>query len=152
MDEPPVTDPKMLSVRPLPGESKAGTLARYGCMPTVLAGFTIADYSNIRLNELTVDALIAELRKQCDAASRNDLARADEVLVAQAHTLDAIFNQLAQRAATESLASAIRRPELHLETESLASATPQTALPLGTVSSATETTSLARIPATISAA
>ena len=44
-------------------------------------------------------ALSAELTRQACAVQTGDLSRAEEMLTAQAHTLDAIFNQLAARAA-----------------------------------------------------
>ena len=49
--------------------------------------------------ELNLDALIAELRLQCDKVNEGDLQRAEAMLMAQAHTLDAIFGNCARRAA-----------------------------------------------------
>lgn len=45
-----------------------------------------------------VNALSRELRAQLALASRGDLTRAEGMLMAQAHTLDALFNNLARRA------------------------------------------------------
>ena len=45
-----------------------------------------------------VDALAAELGRQVDAVNGGDLRRAEAMLIAQAHTLDAIFVNLARRA------------------------------------------------------
>ncbi len=39
-----------------------------------------------------------ELRDQCGATSRGDLARGEAMLTAQAHTLDAMFDRMAQKA------------------------------------------------------
>lgn len=40
-----------------------------------------------------------DLAKQCELASRGDLKRSEAMLTAQTHTLDALFNSLARRAA-----------------------------------------------------
>src|SRR6266516_2896084 len=45
-----------------------------------------------------VNALARELTGQIAAGNRGDLSRAEGMLLAQAHTLDAIFNSLARRA------------------------------------------------------
>jgi len=45
-----------------------------------------------------INALSAELRKQIEAVNGGDLRRAEGLLIAQAHTLDAIFANLARRA------------------------------------------------------
>jgi hypothetical protein len=45
-----------------------------------------------------VDALAAELGRQVDAVNGGDLSRAEAMLIAQAHTLDAMFVNLARRA------------------------------------------------------
>ena len=39
-----------------------------------------------------------ELKDQCGATSRGDLARGEAMLTAQAHTLDAMFDRMAQKA------------------------------------------------------
>jgi hypothetical protein len=48
---------------------------------------------------LDLTSLVTELSKQCNATSSGDLGRPEAMLTAQAHTLDAIFNHLAKRAA-----------------------------------------------------
>lgn len=46
-----------------------------------------------------LDTLIAGLVDQCQAANKGDLSRPEHMLIAQAHSLDAIFNKLANQAA-----------------------------------------------------
>lgn len=71
--------------------------AHMSLRPTVQAGFTLMAF-NKDFGDLPIDILVQDLNKQCEMASRNDLGRAETLLVAQAHTLDAIFHQLARRA------------------------------------------------------
>jgi len=48
--------------------------------------------------ELHLEGLIHNLNQQVNAVKDNKLGRPEEMLVAQAHTLDAIFNNMTQRA------------------------------------------------------
>jgi hypothetical protein len=48
---------------------------------------------------MSINTLVDDLAKQCELASSGDLSRAEAFLMAQAHTLDAIFNNMAHRAA-----------------------------------------------------
>ena len=65
--------------------------------PTVQAASTIREYSQ-GPRELDISGLIDALTAQTNAATDGDLDRAEAMLTAQAHTLDAIFNNLARRA------------------------------------------------------
>lgn len=67
--------------------------------PTVQASIAIEQYSGV-FGDIELDALIEALREQTDAANGGDLNRLEAMLAAQAHTLDAIFNNLARRAIT----------------------------------------------------
>lgn len=69
-------------------EASARTLLR----PTVLAANSITRMGDDGLFD--VNALIKELEKQTTALASNDMARAEITLLAQAHTLDALFNKL----------------------------------------------------------
>lgn len=70
--------------------------------PNVQAAATIREYNTGRSDDDTtgpdINALVAELTKQCGAVKDGDLARGEAMLIAQAHTLDAIFGNLARRA------------------------------------------------------
>jgi hypothetical protein len=59
------------------------------------------DY-NKAYGQVSINTLISDLGKQCELASNGDLARAEALLTAQAHTLDQIFNNLARRAAVNA--------------------------------------------------
>ena len=54
------------------------------------------DY-NKNFGELSINTLVDDLVKQCELSNKGDLSRAESLLTAQAHTLDAIFHNLARR-------------------------------------------------------
>jgi hypothetical protein len=72
---------------------KAGIVLR----PTVQAASTIKEYGKT-FGELDITSLIYSLGEQAKASSEGDMSRAEGMLTAQAHTLDAIFNNLATKA------------------------------------------------------
>jgi len=90
-------NPKELRVYSKPDEDQAVSLARTALDPTVQAAVTIADYDKAYGN-LDLVALVITLDKQTYAVKKGDLKRAETMLTAQAHTLDAIFSNLARRA------------------------------------------------------
>jgi hypothetical protein len=65
--------------------------------PTVQAALTVRDY-NKSLGEISINTLVSHLFDQCEAANKGELGRVEALLMAQAHTLDAIFNNLARKA------------------------------------------------------
>jgi hypothetical protein len=73
------------------------TMARNLIRPTLQAAVTVAEYGKA-FGELDLPALIRSLNEQTDACNDGDMARGEAMLTAQAHTLDAIFNNLARRA------------------------------------------------------
>lgn len=83
-----------LAVREVPGEDPEVTMARQVIRPSVQAAATIQAYE--RGND--IHALIEVLREQIDAVRRGDLSRPEEMLLAQAHTLDSLFGWLSRRA------------------------------------------------------
>jgi hypothetical protein len=54
---------------------------------------------NKNVSEISINTLVSDLEKQCELASKAQLVRAEALLMTQAHTLDALFNNLARRAA-----------------------------------------------------
>ncbi|MCB1741339.1 MAG: hypothetical protein KDK91_13270 [Gammaproteobacteria bacterium] len=80
-----------------PGEDEAIAVARTVLQPTVQAAVTLREFGQAH-GELDLAGLIASLKEQTGAASKGELGRAEAMLAAQAHTLDAIFNNLARRA------------------------------------------------------
>lgn len=96
--EPKKDDPKALRVERQPTEAPADALAHTALRPTVQAALTLMEY-NKGFGEMSISTLVDDLGKQCKLASDGDLARTEALLIAQAHTLDAIFNNLSRRAA-----------------------------------------------------
>jgi hypothetical protein len=81
----------------MPSEDLAVALAQTGLRPTVQAAVTLKEYGK-SYGDLDLSGLIYSLTEQTSAAIDGDLKRGEAMLAAQAHCLDAIFNNLAQRA------------------------------------------------------
>ncbi|MGH6634623.1 MAG: hypothetical protein ACRED0_00280 [Gammaproteobacteria bacterium] len=90
-------DQTALTVQAKENAERAETFARISMRPITQGALTLADY-NKAFGELALDKLISGLAEQCDAVNRGDLKRAESLLTVQAHSLDAIFNNLARRA------------------------------------------------------
>ncbi len=80
-----------------PNEGEGVVIARTVLRPTVQAAMTLKEYEN-SFGDLDLPGLVDALTVQTKAASDGDLQRGEAMLAAQAHTLDAIFNNLARRA------------------------------------------------------
>jgi hypothetical protein len=80
-----------------PGEDENVALARTVLRPTVQAAVTLKYYDKT-YGDLELNGLISALTEQTKASNDGDLGRAESMLTTQAHTLDAIFNNLATRA------------------------------------------------------
>ena len=92
-------DPKTIEVEQKPGEAPERALARKILGPTVGAALTANAFRPNGISDQDLPSLVMELREQCEQASANNLVREEAMLVAQAHSLDAIYNRLAGRAA-----------------------------------------------------
>lgn len=89
-------------VLPIPrheGEAPVDAVAANAIRPTVGAAITAKTYGRKYGDDLELRALIGALSEQAKRVHNCDLKRAETMLTVQAHTLDAIFNELAQRAA-----------------------------------------------------
>ena len=91
-------DPKALRIPQQHSETLADAFAHASLRPTVQAAMTLMEY-NKNVGEMSINTLVADLEKQCELASKAHLVRAEALLMTQAHTLDALFNNLARRAA-----------------------------------------------------
>jgi hypothetical protein len=117
-----------LSILMEKGETSGQALARYALRPTVNAAITLKHICRDRA-ATPLNDLIAELGKQCDSVSANKLGRAEAMLITQAHTLDALFNQLVMRAVLnqgEYLDAADKYYKLALRAQNQARATLET--------------------------
>jgi hypothetical protein len=91
-------DPNQLTITQRSDEDHAGPIARAMLMPTAHAAVTLKKYGKSLGNQLDLQGLVDSLSEQTKAVNDGDLGRGEAMLVAQAHTLDVIFNYMAQRA------------------------------------------------------
>jgi hypothetical protein len=80
-------------------EERAFSRSRALLHPSMQAAVSVKMYSSC-FSDLSISSLIDSLIEQTCASSKGDLTRGEDMLTAQAHTLDAMFNTLAQRAGT----------------------------------------------------
>ncbi len=90
-------DPNQIIAAGPPNEDEAVAIARMAIRPTVLSAVTLKDYGK-GYGNLDLSGLIDALTAQTKAVTDGDLGRGEAMLTAQAHTLDAVFNNLARRA------------------------------------------------------
>lgn len=83
------------------GESDDVALARTRLTPSYSAVKTLWGFTKDQIDgsRWSAQEAVEELERQAAAASGGDLRRLEAMLTTQAHTLDAIFNKFAQRAA-----------------------------------------------------
>lgn len=77
-------------------ETPEQAMARVVLTPECLSAAVLVDCKSF--GDTPVTDVVEELRRQTAAVNRGDLTRAENMLVAQAHTLDGLFAQLAARA------------------------------------------------------
>jgi hypothetical protein len=91
-------NPKELAVDQKSEETQAKAIARAALRPPVQAALSLIEYNKV-FGELSLNDLVEQLDSQCHITNQGNLKRAEDILVTQAQTLDAIFNNLARRAA-----------------------------------------------------
>ena len=109
-------------------EAQNRALARHLIRPSVAAAVTIKRFIHVG-RELPLDELIDELADQVQTCASGNMARGEAMLIAQAHSLDAVFNDLARRAASnmgEYLATAETYMRLALKAQTQCRATLET--------------------------
>jgi hypothetical protein len=90
-------DPGAITAHSTSGEDDATAVGRTVLHPTVQAAITLKEYHKSS-GDLDLIGLIVALTEQTKASNDGDMGRAEAMLTTQAHTLDAIFNNLATRA------------------------------------------------------
>lgn len=80
------------------GKEFAAAVARKLTQPEVSAAAVIENWQK---DTHDVNELVSELSRQVEAVNSGDLARAEGMLIAQAHALDNIFSNLARRATNQ---------------------------------------------------
>jgi hypothetical protein len=84
-----------LQVKAKPGEVTAAAMARTALRPSIRAAETWHAYSPTLRNTVDLVAAVDEIAAQARAVQAGDMSRPEGMLVAQAHALDAVFNNLA---------------------------------------------------------
>lgn len=91
-------DPEAIEVVfPKGSKQREFALAKLLMEPTALAASAIKA-QNTKDEDINVNALMSELNTQVSLVKEGNLGRAEAMLVAQAHTLDALFAELIARA------------------------------------------------------
>ena len=90
-------DPSAITVEQTKGESQERAVARIALSPSLQSALALRDFSKA-CGELELMSLVEELRHQIGQTIDGDMGRAEAMLTTQAHTLDAIFGNLARRA------------------------------------------------------
>lgn len=120
--------PNNLEIVKQPGQEPLAIKARNVIGPTVKGAITTNAFCKV-FGEIDLQAMVDELGEQCKRVRDGDLARAESLLTTQAHTLDAIFNELARRAALnmgEHIIATDRYLRLALKAQSQCRATLET--------------------------
>lgn len=73
------------------------TKAKHLLSPSLNAAALTQTFAPYPAEDLNLEALRDELAEQCQKVMRGDMGRAEAMLIAQAHTLDAMFTGLARR-------------------------------------------------------
>jgi len=111
---------------PKPDVTSCRSIARALLHPSIQAAITLKEYTP---GDAELIGLVEELASQEKAVNDGNLKRAEGMLMVQAHTLDAIFNNLARRAAMnmgEYLDATDRYMRLALKAQSQCRATLET--------------------------
>ena len=95
------------------GETRKQAIARFAMGPTTLAACLLVDL-HTNMPDTDIAAFIAELDKQVQAANNGNLQRSDAMLVAQSHTLDAIFYSLIGRSRANSAEGYLQAAEIYM--------------------------------------
>jgi hypothetical protein len=102
-----------LELRHQAGKSEKRIMAECGLSPIMANAATSRLYSKGTFGESDLTETVAILRERAENVQRGDMSEAEATLTAQAATLDAIFNELARRAAL-NLGEYINAAEIYL--------------------------------------
>jgi hypothetical protein len=105
---------EVLEIPMLASETEAKAVAKHMIRPSVNGGRALQGWLKGPA-ELSLVGLINELSDQAATSTQGNLGRQEATLAVQAHTLDAIFNQLADRARRNIEAGYIEAGETYLK-------------------------------------
>ena len=107
------TEATPLAVRMVEGEKEDAAVARTAAGPDVGAALTMSAFTPMK-QWLDVNAMRDELEKQAKEVGNGDMSRPKAILTAQAHTLDVMFNSLAQIACKNMNAGYLQATEAYM--------------------------------------
>ncbi|MNZ96000.1 hypothetical protein D3C78_1151760 [compost metagenome] len=108
-----------------PDENKEQAIARIATTPECLSASVLTICQKIDHSQ--INEMVDELSRQSAAIRSGDMARAESMLLAQAHTLDGLFARLASQALSTSRLDVLDRyMRLALKSQNQARATLQT--------------------------
>ena len=122
-------DKNTLMMKDVEGKSRDRLLAEVGLSPVVSNAATMRLFAQGSFGELDWMESIGVVREKAESAKAGDLSEAEATLAAQATTLNAMFNELARRAAMnmgEYLGAAETYLRLSLKAQSQCRATLET--------------------------
>lgn len=96
-DPNPVSGNRVVNVPQLAGETDDTSIARNVTRPEVYAA-AISSYFNPLAKGADINAIVAEMDRQTKLVNDGNLDRAEAMLMSQAHSLDAMFNDFCRRA------------------------------------------------------
>jgi len=106
--------PREFTVTETEGKTPEQIMALVLLDPAVVAGCFLADQHKGQPN-LEIKAFVAELRQHADAVKHCDLSRGEEMLTAQAHSLDSLFYSMANRSADNSRQGYLQAAEIYMK-------------------------------------
>jgi hypothetical protein len=92
-------DPNSLRVVEQEGESQARRAANLGLSPVVVGALTATRFAKGAIGEIDITEAVAVTRERIGKVKSGDMSGVESTLMAQAMTLDSIFNEMARRAA-----------------------------------------------------
>jgi len=89
-----MSDEERMEIVMLLGETETQACARAIMHPFSTGAVTAAKFRKGFAQDIELGGQVDELKRQLKQISEGDMSRGDEMMVAQAHTLDAVFNSL----------------------------------------------------------
>ena len=111
------------------GESQARRTAKLGLSPIVVGTLTATKFAKGAIGEIDITEAVAVTRERINKVKSGDMADVEATLMAQAMTLDSIFNEMARRSALnmgEHLAATETYLKMALKAQSQCRATLET--------------------------
>lgn len=98
-DAPKASNPNQLRITKEQGKSQERQFAEIGLSPTALNTLTACNFSKGCMGEIDITEAVSVMRDKVAKINANDKGELEAALTAQTVSLDAIFNELARRAA-----------------------------------------------------